>query len=208
MEVYKSLMQATFNHLKDNDRVLIIRGINEKKEGIFSFTKKHFSFVNEEYMKSNDYCIKLVGSTGIKDKGIKDKVEIIIAKCFQDDVVTEGLASIRDYYSKSKRDSPDEFLLEIFDGIESIGCCTFICSLKCLQVNFIFIMNQYRGKKLALWVWSILEDISFLYYEARKPIYLIFAEMDLYNSWQNLLKRYLVAKIVNDDIETIDDVLL
>jgi hypothetical protein len=32
MEVYKSLMQATFNHLKDNDRVLINRGIKEKRK--------------------------------------------------------------------------------------------------------------------------------------------------------------------------------
>jgi hypothetical protein len=154
-------------------------------------------------MKSNDYCIKLIGSTSRNDK-----VEIIIPKCCNDDVVVEGLPSISDHYSKSKRDSPDMFLLEIFDGIESIGCCTFVCSLKCLEVNFIFIMNQYRGKKLALWVWSILEDISFLYYEARKPIYLIFVEMDLYNIWQTLLNRYLVAKIVHDDIETIDDALI
>jgi hypothetical protein len=137
MEVYSLLTQVTFNNLGPNERASIVTGLTKQHDDTFTFTMKHFGFVNMEDLKKQNYTIKLCHSTGKNDH-----FNNVLSKCANNDLAQETVQLIGDYYDKFPNDGTDEFVLQIFDGVETIGWCRFIC-LENVQFKCVFIMNSY-----------------------------------------------------------------
>jgi hypothetical protein len=85
-----------------------------------------------------------------------------------------------------------------------VGIVTFLGNpSKSILVNCIHIKELHYKNEVILWLWSILEDMSFLYHgRRRKPVLISFMGDECCTEWSDVLNMYYAVR--NDTI-VLDD---
>jgi hypothetical protein len=113
-----------------------------------------------------------------------------------DDKFSQPVDTIKELVNKMEKDLFDVYYLQLYYGDSLVGIVTFIGNpSKSILVNCIHIKELHYKNEVLLWLWSILEDISFLYHGMRrKPVLISFMDEECCIQWGDILTMYYAVR--------------
>jgi hypothetical protein len=190
MDCFNDLMKTTFNMLGKEEQETIITGLKEHKRFIFKFSKKHYAFIHMEEKVEQMYTIQCCSVTSIHLNPFMNMY------CALDDKFSQPVDTIKELLHKMEKDFIDVYYLQLYYGDSLVGIVTFIGNpSKSILVNCIHIKELHYKNEVLLWLWSILEDMSFLYHGMRrKPVLISFMDEECYTDWGDVLNMYYAVR--------------